>query len=315
MTSYRDFERVTFDSRSDRTSDGESGFLVVNARRDDKSGTSAGLLMPGLRVERRPHQVTEFGNIRMFYQNSFPLAGPQSTSSWTFSGVIRATSSSNTGFFFKGFATSAPFLVPNISVSPSCSPASRRTTLGIRTAILLPHLTILRARTATSGPRLSRCRYFVSTSGCHDATPPVNSSPLLRNRPGSVTMGLFDAPHRALWLGCTASKGRGSRFCNERVGPVIELIEITEASTRRFNIPAGRARKRKWICWSRESAFNIPVPGRSNSGVPNKRRFCDCWGWISTESTRPGLKAETKDGYSTRYSGGILLARELSRSS
>ena len=49
----------------------------------------------------------------------------------------------------------------------------------------------------------------------------------------------------------------------------------------------------KWICWSSESAFNIPVPGRAsnyNGVMP------------------PGLKAETRDGYSTRNGSSFLLA-------
>ena len=66
----RDFEWIPFRVARDWTGDDQACLGIVGARRQDQSRSPTPLLMPGLRIEREPHQIAGVRDIRAGYHTS-----------------------------------------------------------------------------------------------------------------------------------------------------------------------------------------------------------------------------------------------------
>src|SRR5256885_2387261 len=137
----RHFKRIPFHLGGNRTNNRQTRFRIVCPRRKHQRRSPPRLFAPRLRSKVQPHQVPRFRQILLHaYHASFPRGSSQSTSAWTFSGLIPSTNSFSVNFF-SGFCN---FTAPESSTSSSiASPAfhfaALATCFGIRTARLLPH--------------------------------------------------------------------------------------------------------------------------------------------------------------------------------
>ena len=94
-TGWKDhFERIAFHLCSDRAEQRKADSGIVRSRRDHQRRTMAGLLVPGLRIELEPDNVSTVGNILAgHYQASRPTGFPVTTSSCRFREVTFRSSS------------------------------------------------------------------------------------------------------------------------------------------------------------------------------------------------------------------------------